>query len=68
MPATSTPRRSRRKVAAPVAADPPLLLDALGDQRIVIPELSWEEYVAINDAIVERPSLRMFYCEGGSRS
>jgi Uma2 family endonuclease len=66
MPGSSTARRPDRKVApcARPAAPAPLLLDALGDQRIVIPELSWEEYIAINDAIVERPNLRMFYCEG----
>ena len=64
MPATPTTRRPRRKVAAPAAATAPLLLDALGDQRIVIPDLTWEEYVAINDAIVERPNMRMIYCDG----
>jgi Uma2 family endonuclease len=64
MPATSTTRRPRRKVAAPAAATSPLLLDTLGDQRIVIEGLSWEQYVTINDAIVERPNIRMFYCEG----
>jgi Uma2 family endonuclease len=66
MPGSSTARRPYRKVApcARPAAPAPLLVDALGDQRLVIPELSWEEYVAINDAIVERPNLRMFYCEG----
>jgi Uma2 family endonuclease len=64
MPAASTTRRPDRKVAAPAAATSPLLLDALGDQRIVLPGLSWEEYVAINDAIVERPNIRMFYCDG----
>ncbi len=58
------PRRVRRKAATPDAAAAPLLLDALGDQRIVIPNLGWEEYVAINDAIVERPNIRMFYCDG----
>jgi len=57
------PRRAARKAAAPDAAAPPLLLDALGDQRIVIPNLSWEEYVAISDAIIERPNIRTFYCE-----
>jgi Uma2 family endonuclease len=49
---------------APAAESTPLLLDALGDQRIMIPGLSWEEYVAINDAIVERPDIRMFYSDG----
>jgi len=63
-PATSTHHREAREVAAPEAATPPLLVDALGDQRIVIPDLSWEQYVAINDAVVEHPGLRMFYCEG----
>jgi Uma2 family endonuclease len=64
MTRAATPRRPRRKVAAPATATAPLLLDALGDQRIVIPDLSWEGYVADNDAIVERPSIRMFYCDG----
>jgi Uma2 family endonuclease len=64
MAGTTTMRRPRRKVASPAAATAPLLVDALGDQRIVITNLSWEEYVAINDAIVERPNIRMFYCEG----
>jgi Uma2 family endonuclease len=64
MTRTAIPRRAGKKAAAPDAPAPPLLLDALGDQRIVIPETSWEEYVAINDAIVERPNIRMFYCDG----
>jgi Uma2 family endonuclease len=64
MPATTTIRRPRRKVAAPVAATTPLLVDALGDQRLVLQDLTWEEYVAVNDAFVERPNLRMFYFEG----
>jgi Uma2 family endonuclease len=64
MSATLTPRRSRQRVAASTAATAPLLLDALGDQRIVIPDLSWEQYVAINDAVVERPSIKMVYCDG----
>ena len=38
MPATSTTTPCRRKVAAPAAATAPLLLDALGDQRFVIPD------------------------------
>jgi Uma2 family endonuclease len=58
------PRRAVRKAAAHDAAAPPLLLDALGDQRLVIPGLSWEEYITISDAIVERPNIRTFYCEG----
>ncbi len=73
MPATSTSRPTSatskrqsevREVAAPEAATPPLLVDALGDQRIVIPDLSWEQYVAINDAVVERPGVSMVYCDG----
>jgi Uma2 family endonuclease len=64
MTRTATLRRPKRAVAAPTAAAAPLLLDALGDQRIIIPNLSWEEYVTINDAIVERPNIRMFYCDG----
>ncbi len=63
-PATSKRHREVREVAAPEAATPPLLVDALGDQRIVIPDLSWEEYVAINDAVVERPGVHMVYCDG----
>lgn len=64
MPATSTRNRQAREVTAPAAATAPLLVDALGDQRIVIPELSWEQYVAINDAVVERPGVHMVYCDG----
>jgi Uma2 family endonuclease len=64
MPGTTTIRRPRRKVAAPAAAAPPVVVDALGDQRFFLTDVSWESYVAINDAIVERPGLRMYYCDG----
>lgn len=64
MPAASTTRRPARKVAAPDAAAAPLLVDPLGDQRIVLEDLTWEEYVAISDTIVERPNIRTFYCDG----
>jgi Uma2 family endonuclease len=47
-----------------MAATSSVLVDRLGDQRFVIPDITWESYVAINDAIVERPSLRMVYCDG----
>jgi Uma2 family endonuclease len=63
MPATTTIRRPRRKVAAPAAAIAPVLVDALGDQRLLIDNLDWSAYVGINDAIVERPNLKMVYCD-----
>jgi Uma2 family endonuclease len=64
MTRTATPRRADRKVAAPRAAASPVPVDALGDARFVIPGLSWESYVAINDAVIERPGVRMIYCDG----
>ncbi len=63
MTRTATLRRSKPKVAAPAAVTSSDLVDALGDQRLVLHDVSWESYVAINDAIVERPSVRMFYCD-----
>jgi Uma2 family endonuclease len=64
----ATLRRPKRKVAVPVAATSSYLVhamvDALGDQRFVIPELPWESYIAINDAIVGRPRVKMCYCDG----
>ncbi len=59
-PRATTASRSRRPAAKPAAAP----VDALGDQWLVITGLSWEQYVTINDAIVERPSVRMIYCDG----
>jgi Uma2 family endonuclease len=35
-----------------------------GDQWFVINDVSWEGYVAINDAFVDPPNLRMIYCDG----
>lgn len=73
--ATSASARSRRPAAKPAAVPaasaavsaapltfPPV--DALGDQWFVIPDLSWEKYLTVSDAIVERPGLRMIYNEG----
>jgi Uma2 family endonuclease len=64
MPRTATLRRPKPKVAAPAVATSSDLVDPLGDQRLVLHNVSWESYVAINDALVERPGLRMFYCDG----
>jgi Uma2 family endonuclease len=64
MTRTATPDRADRKVAAPRGATSPVPVDALGDSRFVIPLLSWESYVAINDAVLERPGVRMIYCDG----
>ena len=64
MTRTATPRRADRKVAVPAAATSPVPVNALGDQRFVIPDLSWEQYVAINDAVVEHPGVKMIYCDG----
>jgi Uma2 family endonuclease len=64
MTRTATPRRADRKVAAPAAAAPLVPVDALGDGRFVISGLSWEGYVAINDAVVEHAGLKMIYCDG----
>src|SRR5262249_23455034 len=33
-------------------------------QHFVIPRVSWEAYVAFNDALGERPAPRMIYCAG----
>ena len=63
MTRTATPRR-------PIEASPRRRgdldrpRDALGDQRFVIRGSAWESYVAINDALVERPGVRMIYCDG----
>lgn len=80
MTRATTPRptagsaRSRRPAAKPAAAPaasaavsatstfPPV--DALGDQWFVIPDLSWEKYVTVSNAIVERPGVRMIYNAG----
>jgi Uma2 family endonuclease len=65
MPGTLTkPGRPDRKVAAPAASPPTIPVDALGDERFLIPGLTWESYVAINNAVVERPGVRMIYCDG----
>lgn len=58
MTRTTLPPRTGRTAAA---ADSLLLVDALGDQRYLLDRISWESYVAINDAIVERPVVRMAY-------
>jgi Uma2 family endonuclease len=67
MTRTATLRRPKRKVTPPAAATSPYLVDplvdALGDQRLVLRDVPWESYVAINDAMVERPSIRMSYCD-----
>ena len=66
MTRTATLRRSEPKGRRARRGDlaGPHALDALGDQRFVIHDLPWESYVAINDAIVGRPRVRMFYCDG----
>ena len=61
---TSTPRRRVRKAAAPDAAAPPRLLDPLGDQRFVLENVSWEEYLAIHNAIAKSAGLKTVYCDG----
>jgi Uma2 family endonuclease len=64
MTRAATPRRAGRKAAAPNGAASPVPVDALGDERFVIRGLPWEGYVAIDDAVVDRPGLRMIYCDG----
>jgi Uma2 family endonuclease len=34
------------------------------DQRIVLHGVSWDEYVALNDALGDRAGVRVCYCEG----
>jgi Uma2 family endonuclease len=58
MTRAAIPRRAGRKAVAPDAA---VLVDALGDQRFLIDNLDWSAYVEMNDAIVERPNLKMVY-------
>jgi len=37
---------------------------ANGDQRVDLPGISWDLYVAINDAVGEKPGVRMIYGDG----
>jgi hypothetical protein len=39
-------------------------VDTGGDHWFVLRGVSWEGYVAINDAVVDPPNLRMIYCDG----
>lgn len=64
MPKTLTPRLPSRRAARATGGTPPAVVDGLGDQRLVIDNVSWEQYVTINDAIVDRPGLRTVYCDG----
>ena len=34
------------------------------DRRLVLYGVPWDQYVAINDALGDRPSPRVCYCEG----
>ncbi|WP_433931806.1 Uma2 family endonuclease [Sorangium cellulosum] len=35
-----------------------------GEQRFVMPNVSWDEYVALRKLLDDHPGLRMTYCEG----
>jgi Uma2 family endonuclease len=39
-------------------------VDPGGDQWFVLQGVTWKGYVAINDAFVDPPNLRMIYCDG----
>lgn len=64
MPRTSTPRRPGTEVTGPNVRTRSTAPDSGGDRWFVLPGVSWEGYVAINDAVVNSPNLRMIYCDG----
>ena len=44
---------------------PPAAVDLTGgDQRFAIAGVSWDQYVALNDALGDRSGVRVCYCEG----
>ncbi len=45
-------------------AVPAILEAAEPEERITIERVGWDEYVQMNDALVERSNPRMIYCEG----
>src|SRR5262245_21869868 len=61
---TSTTRRQRRGDTIATAATLSTVADPGGDQWVVLRGVSWEGYVAINDAVVDPANLRMIYCDG----
>ncbi len=49
----------------PAAPRPPAAVELPGgDQRFVIASVSWDQYVALNDALGDRSGVRICYCEG----
>ncbi len=64
MPTVARLRRQEREDIASTAVIAPSPIDSGGDQCIVLRGLSWQQYVAINDAVVDPPNLRMIYCDG----
>jgi Uma2 family endonuclease len=53
----SRPPRTRPRPTAEVEAEPV-------DQRFAMYGVSWDEYVALNDALGDRGGVRVCYCEG----
>lgn len=64
MPRTATSRRLEEKSVGTATATQPPRDDHWGDQCIVLRGVTWKGYVAINDAVVDPPNLRMIYCDG----
>ena len=63
MPGTSLKSRPRRKPAVPTVPAASIPSDESGDRWFVLENIAWEGYIAISDA-VERPNLRVIYCDG----
>src|SRR5262249_40643914 len=64
MPRTSTPRRQGKGVPPAPAVAQSSAADPGADRWFVLRGVNWEGYVAINDAVVDPPNLRMIYCDG----
>jgi Uma2 family endonuclease len=60
---SSVRRRAKGDIVS-AATSTPTAVASSGDQCIVIRGVSWEQYEAINDAVVDPPNLRMIYCDG----
>lgn len=64
MPKTSMPRRPGMQDVLSLGVAGSLVVDALGDLRISIPEITWKDYVSLNDGVGARLSFKMIYNEG----
>lgn len=64
MAPTGLARKTRTPRTESVAAGPPAAADTGGDQTFVLHDVTWQGYVAMNDAFLEPPNVRMIYCDG----